>query len=61
MLLQENFDDILEIKKEISLNDLNLVFVNNMDEVLNAALVENPFKKAKLRKSTKQKSRKRTK
>lgn len=44
---QENQDDIQEIKKEISLDDLSIIFVKNMDEVLCAALTENPFDKAK--------------
>ncbi len=54
---QENFDDVQEIKREINLDDLNLIFVSEMDEVLESALVENPFKKAKLKKK-KIKSRK---
>ena len=58
ILPRENFEDIQEIKKEISLDNLKLIFVNNMDEVLDAALVENPFKKAKLKKTKKRISRK---
>ena len=57
ILPQENFDDIQEIKKEVNLDGLKLMFVNNMDEVLNAALIENPFKKLKPKKSVKKKSR----
>ena len=58
ILPRENFEDIQEIKKEISLDNLKLIFVNNMDEVLDAALVENSFKKAKLKKTKKRISRK---
>ena len=57
ILPQENFDDIQEIKKEINLDELKLIFVNNMDEVLNAALIENPFKKPNPKKSVKRKSK----
>ncbi|HEB41420.1 MAG TPA: endopeptidase La, partial [Candidatus Dependentiae bacterium] len=57
ILPQENFDDIQEIKKEVNLDGLKLIFVNNMDEVLNAALIKNPFKKLKPKKSVKKKSR----
>ena len=42
---QENFDDIQDIKKEMSLDDLNIIFVSNMDEVLKIAFVKNPFDK----------------
>ncbi len=51
ILPQENFDDIQEIKKEISLDGLKLIFVSNMDEVLNTSLSKNPFKKAKFKKT----------
>ena len=61
ILPQENYDDICEIKKEINLDDLNLVFVNTMDEVLAAALVKNPFQKAKLKKKTTKRKSKKTK
>ncbi len=47
ILPQENYDDIQEIKKEITLDDLTLTFASNMDKVLNAAFVENPLEKAK--------------
>ncbi len=40
---QENFDDIQDIKKEMSLDGLSITFVNNMDEVLKLALIKNPF------------------
>ncbi|MGB8367501.1 MAG: S16 family serine protease, partial [Candidatus Babeliales bacterium] len=56
ILPQENFDDIQEIKKEINLDGLKLIFVSNMDEVLNAALIKNPFKKTKPKKSIKKKA-----
>lgn len=40
---QENFDDIQDIKKEMSLDGLTITFVNNMDEVLKLALIKDPF------------------
>jgi len=46
----ENKDEVEEITKEIDLNSLNIVFVQNTDEVLAEAFIENPFKKAKLMK-----------
>jgi ATP-dependent Lon protease len=42
---QENFDDIQDIKKEMSLDGLTIHFVSNMDEVLKLALMKNPFDK----------------
>lgn len=54
----ENKDEIEEIKKEINLDSLNIVFVKNTDEVLAEAFIENPFKRAKLIKA---KSKKTTK
>lgn len=42
---KENYDDAQEIMKETKLNDLNLIFASSMDEVLEAAFLENPFKK----------------
>jgi ATP-dependent Lon protease len=41
-LPQENHDDIEEIKKDIG-NDVQLIFVDNMDQVLSKALKNNPF------------------
>jgi ATP-dependent Lon protease len=43
----ENFDDVEEIKKEMTIDDLSISFVKNMDEVLVAALAKNPFTKGK--------------
>ena len=61
ILPHENYDDIQEIKKEVNLDGFDLIFVNNMDEVLNVALVKNPFKKTKLKKqTTKQKAVRKT-
>jgi ATP-dependent Lon protease len=40
---QENFDDLQDIKKEMSLDDLTIHFVSNMDEVLKLAFVKDPF------------------
>ena len=42
---QENYDDIQDIKKEMSLDDLTIKFVSNMDEVLKIAFVKNLFDK----------------
>lgn len=42
---KENYDDIEDIKKEMSLDDLTINFVSNMDEVLTIAFVKNPFDK----------------
>ncbi len=42
---QENADDIQDIKKEMSLDDLTIHFVSNMDEILKLAFVRNPFDK----------------
>jgi ATP-dependent Lon protease len=43
---QENFNDIEEIKKETKLDDIELTFVNSMDDVLRAAFLENPIARA---------------
>ncbi len=40
---QENADDIQDIKKEMSLDGLSIIFVSNMDEVLQHAFTKNPF------------------
>ena len=42
---QENFDDLQDIKKEMSLDDLNITFASNMDEVLKIAFMKNPLDK----------------
>src|SRR5579863_3577383 len=42
---QENFDDLQDIKKEMSLDDMTIHFVSNMDEVLKLAFVKDPFDK----------------
>ncbi len=54
---EENRDDVEEIEKEMSLKDLTIKFVNNMDEVLKLAFVENVFVKKIMKKSTKSKKR----
>lgn len=41
----ENYDDAQEILKDTNLGNLNLVFVKNMDEVLEAVFGKNAFKK----------------
>jgi len=40
---QENYDDVQDINKEISLEGLSILFVSNMDEVLKVALKKDPF------------------
>lgn len=42
---QENYDDIQEVLRETKLDDLKLIFVNNMDEVINTVFQPNAFKK----------------
>ena len=42
LLPKENYDDVLDFKKEIK-DDIELIFVETMDEVLKKALVKNPF------------------
>ena len=57
----ENKDDVEEIMKDIGTTDsMNIVFVKNMDEVLQMALVRNPFSKDK-HKSTNNKEKKKGK
>ncbi|HSC25364.1 MAG TPA: endopeptidase La [Candidatus Babeliales bacterium] len=41
----ENYDDIQDIKKEMSLDDITITFVNNMDEVLKNVFIKDPFDK----------------
>lgn len=43
---QENKNDVDEIRKEIDLNDVDIIFVHNMDEVLKAAFINDPFAKS---------------
>jgi ATP-dependent Lon protease len=43
ILPQENKEDIEEILREIGTQDLEIIFVENMDQVLTQALVKNPF------------------
>lgn len=45
ILPHENFNDIQDIKKEIDIDDINIVFVKTMDEVLKTAFTKNAFKK----------------
>jgi ATP-dependent Lon protease len=42
---KENADDLEDIKKEMSLENLNINFVSNMDEVLKIAFAKDPFDK----------------
>jgi len=54
---QENVDDVDEIKKEMSLDGLNIIFVSAMDEVLKLVFKNDPFaKKPKFAKTTKKKT-----
>jgi len=43
ILPHENKDDVQEISKEIDLSKLTITFVKNMDEVLKAAFIADPF------------------
>jgi len=56
---EENRDDVLEIEREVKIDDLNLKFVKNMDEVLKLAFNDNVFVKKIMKK--KSSSTKRTK
>lgn len=42
---QENFDDLQDIKKEMSLDGLDIRYATNMDEVLKIAFEKNPLEK----------------
>lgn len=54
---EENKDDIEEILKDIGQpKDLKIIFVNNMDDVLKLALVNDPFKKKAKRKTAAKKT-----
>jgi len=58
---KENQDDMQEILKDTDLGDLKVLFVANMDEVLESVFEKNAFKKKrKRRKTTSTKRRKRT-
>jgi ATP-dependent Lon protease len=48
---QENSDDIQDIKKEMSLDDLTIHLVSSMDEVLKLAFVKDPFDNKPARKN----------
>lgn len=52
----ENENDIKDIKKEMSLDDLNIHFVKNMDEVLAITLTKDPMKQ-KIKESHKSKKK----
>ncbi len=58
---QENFDDIQEILKDTDLQGIELIFVKNMDEVLEAAFTVSPFSKAKQQEKAKKSARTRKK
>jgi len=57
LLPQENYDDAQEILKEKTMNKLQLIFVKNMDEVIEASFGKDAFKQ----KNRKLKSRKKKK
>jgi len=53
---KENYNDIQEIAKEITLDPLNIVYVTTMDEVLIESFIKSPFKKINsMKKKTKAK------
>lgn len=56
ILPKENYDDVQEIKNELD-SGLELMFVENMDEVLKAALTKNPFQPIKARKKAPKKAK----
>lgn len=49
---EENKDDVSEIEKEMSITDLNIKFVRNMDEVLKLAFEDNVFAKQHMKQSS---------
>ncbi|MFI5333072.1 MAG: endopeptidase La [Candidatus Babeliales bacterium] len=53
---QENHDEVQDILREINIDGVNLVFVRTMDEVVKAAFEENPFAKAKKKKTVRQRA-----
>lgn len=53
ILPKENFDDVEEIKKEVAIDSMNLVFAANMDEVLTTALSKNPFQRQRMKRKKK--------
>lgn len=57
---QENYDDLQDIKKEMSFDGLDIKIVNNMDEVLKIAFEKNPLEK-KIRPMKKRPIRSKTK
>lgn len=59
LLPKENQDDVEEFIHEIH-PDIQLIYVDNMDEVLKNALVKNPFTKRKMAKTKKRTPKKRT-
>ncbi len=58
---KENYDDIQEILKEIKDSfDVNLIYADNMDQVLENALIKSPFVKRPMKTQKKKKSLKKT-
>ncbi len=56
LIPQDNQEDVTEVLKEIGVQDhLEIVFVDNMDEVLQRALMVNPFEHAQEQKNEKAK------
>jgi ATP-dependent Lon protease len=44
---QENYNDILEVKKEADLKPLRIIFADHVDTIFDHAFVKNPLKKKK--------------
>ena len=53
---QENVDDLQEITKEISFENMNIIPVTSMDEVLQIAFDKNPLQEVSLQKRVRKKS-----
>lgn len=52
----ENKEDVEEVKKEINLDDMTLIFAKNMDDVVQEAFTKDPFKIGSLKKPLKRKN-----
>ncbi len=51
LIPEENKEDLEEILKEVKLDNLKVIMVNNMDQVLEKAFITLPFKKKSIRKA----------
>ncbi len=54
---EENRDDVIEIEKEMKIEDLKIVFVKTMDQVLDQVFFKSPFVKTIKKKATKAKTK----